>query len=89
MLPVLIAVAIQKTRSQIWRVREILRWMVSLLQNLQRLGTLSQLTIGGHEITMQLDTGAAVSFIPKPTYKTHFTEFPLTETKPLKSYLDD
>ena len=46
-------------------------------------------TIGGHEITMQLDTGAAVSIILEPTYKAYFTEFPLTETKPFKSYSGD
>jgi len=46
-------------------------------------------TIGGHKITMQLDTGAAVSIIPESTYKTYFRRFILTETKPLNSYSGD
>jgi len=52
-------------------------------------GYLVTVAIGGHEITMQLDTGAAVSIIPESTYKTYFTKFTLTETKPLKSYSGD
>ena len=52
-------------------------------------GYLVSVTVGGHEITMQLDTGTAVSIIPEPTYKTYLTEFPLAETKQLKSYSGD
>jgi len=47
------------------------------------------ISIGGHEITMHLDTGATVSIIPESTYKTYFTKFILTETKPAKSSSGD
>ena len=46
-------------------------------------GYLVTVTIGGHEITMQLDNGAAVSIILASTYNACFTKFILTETKPL------
>jgi len=49
-------------------------------------GYLVTVTIGGHEIAMQFDTGAAVSIIPESTYNTYFTKVILTETRPLKSY---
>jgi len=39
-------------------------------------GYLISVTVGGQEITMQLDTGTGVSIVPKPIYKTYFTEFP-------------
>ena len=41
--------------------------------------------IEGHNVTMQLDTGAAVSIIPDTIYK-YLTGWYLTETKPLRSY---
>jgi len=86
MLPILIVMVIQKTRSQIWRQRNSEMNSIIAMKS-AKTGHLVTVTIGGHEITMQLDTGATESIIPKPTYKTYFTEFPLTETKPLKSYL--
>ena len=52
-------------------------------------GYLVIVTIGGHDVTMQLDTGAAVSIIPEATYKSHLSKYTLTETKPLKSYSRD
>ena len=42
--------------------------------------------IDGHKVTMQLDTGAAVSIIPDTIYNKYLTGRCLTETKPLRSY---
>ena len=52
-------------------------------------GYLVTVAIGGNNVAMQLDTGAAVSIIPETTYKSHLSKFTLTETKPLKSYSGD
>ena len=45
--------------------------------------------INGHKVSMQLDTGAAVSIIPETLYNTILRGHPLTETRPLKSYSGD
>ena len=42
--------------------------------------------IDGHKVTMQLDTGAAVSIIPDTIYNKYLTGRCLPETKPLRSY---
>ena len=42
--------------------------------------------IDGHTVTMQVDTGAAVSIIPDTVYSKLLTRQCLTETRPLRSY---
>ena len=42
--------------------------------------------IDGHNVTMQLDTGALVSIIPDTIYNKYLTGQYLTEAKPLRSY---
>ena len=42
--------------------------------------------IDGHTVTMQVDTGAAVSIIPDTVYSKLLTRRCLTETRPLRSY---
>ena len=42
--------------------------------------------IDGHNVIMQLDTGAAVSIIPDTIYNKYLTGWCFTERKPLRNY---